>query len=137
MTFPHFGKVVLGLAGTVPYRRNTRLLLALPITLTGQDELGRPLQETTRTVDVGKHGARIETLRPPLPKAEIGIMCGSVGKMHSACVIWQGGRKHPDGLTEIGVEFLAPFDAEAMWAVKPPDDWRAGPLALRAQQPMT
>lgn len=134
MTLPHFGKVVLGLAGTVPYRRNTRLLLGLPITLTGKDELGRPLQETTRTVDVGKHGARIETLRPPLPKAEIGIRCASAAKTHSARVIWEGGRKRPDGLTEIGVEFLPPFDAEAMWAVKPPDDWRAGPVVLTATQ---
>ncbi len=134
MASPHFGKVMLGLAEAMPYRRHTRLLLALPISMSGTDESGRPLQESTRTVDVGKHGARIETLRPPLPKAEIGIRCGSAVKVHSARVIWQGGSKRPDGPAEIGVEFLQPFDAEAVWGVNPPDDWRAGPLALTATQ---
>ncbi len=134
MASPYFGKVMLGLAEAVPYRRSTRLPLAQPVTLSGQDEQGRPLKEKTRTIDVGKQGARIGMLRAPLLQARIGIRTGGVDKAHSARVVWRGSRKRPDGLTDIGVEFLPPFDAETAWGVAPPDDWRAGPLALTPTQ---
>jgi hypothetical protein len=135
MSSPPLGKIMLDLAGTLPYRRNTRIPVAFPVSISGKDESGRPLQETTKTIDVGKHGIRIESLHPPIPHAEISIRAGGAGKAHSARVVWRGGSKGPDGRTEIGVEFLPPFDAEGLWAIKPPpDDWRNGPLALTTTQ---
>jgi len=134
MSSAAIGKAMLNLVKGSPYRRNTRLPVAVPITIRGKDPFGRPLQETARTLDVGKQGIRVEALNPPPTNAEITVAYDKAGQAQSARVVWRGGVKRPNGRTEIGVEFLRPVDAEGMWRVKSPEDWRKGPLALTTTQ---
>jgi hypothetical protein len=113
------------------YRKHTRLLLAIPVTVISKDGRGQPIQENTATLDVSKRGARLPLLRPPLVNAGIAVRNDAASEGYFARVVWRGGQKALDGCTEIGVEFLPALNAERLWAITaPPDDWREGELSL-------
>lgn len=123
------------MAEGVSYRHHTRLLLAVPVTIIGKDGAGQPHHEDTKTVDVGKRGARIPLLKAPPAKAGIGVRNAAGGEAHPARVVWRGGKKDLDGRTEIGVEFLRPVDAERLWAIaSPPEDWGNKQLSLSTEE---
>ena len=44
----------------VQKRRSTRIVQAVPLTVTGVDALGRPFQERTSTLIINCHGARYQ-----------------------------------------------------------------------------
>ena len=46
-----------------PVRKTTRIPVQIAITISGKDQLGHTFKETTRTIDVAKHGAKIATMQ--------------------------------------------------------------------------
>jgi hypothetical protein len=115
------------------FRRSSRLHLAIPITLTGQDESGEGFEESAQTLDVNRHGARITTTHELAPKAEVTIANPATGRACPAKIIWRG-RSSQYGF-ECGVEYGGPVEPERIWAVEsPPRDWAEGCAQPTADQ---
>ena len=107
-------------------RRSTRIVQAVPITVTGVDALGQPFKERTTTVMVNCHGCKYQskhyvpknstvTLDVPRPGA------GSPPRTLIGRVIWVQRPRAVRELFQIGVEFEV---AGNVWGIAfPPDDW--------------
>jgi hypothetical protein len=122
-------------------RRSTRIVQAVPITVTGVDALGQPFKERTTTVMVNCHGCKYQskhyvpknsmvTLEIPRPEADAGHRT-VVGR-----VIWVQRPRAVRELFQIGLEFEI---AGNVWGIAfPPEDWfpvpgeEAAPPAPRA-----
>jgi len=107
-------------------RRTTRIVQAVPITVTGVDALGQPFMERTTTVMVNCHGCKYQSKhyvpknsivkldipRPhPLPSAT-----GVAGR-----VVWVQRPRTVRELFQIGLEFEVPGN---VWGIAfPPEDW--------------
>jgi len=116
-------------------RRSTRIVQAVPLTVTGVDALGRPFQERTSTLIVNCHGCRYQskhyvlknmwvTLEVPHPET------GCLPRQVRARVTWIQRPRTVRELFQIGVELEIPGN---VWGIAfPPADWFAfpeGPLA--------
>ncbi|HLE36781.1 MAG TPA: hypothetical protein VI699_06510 [Candidatus Acidoferrales bacterium] len=116
-------------------RRSTRIVQAVPLTVTGVDALGRPFQERTSTLIVNCHGCRYQskhyvlknmwvTLEVPHPET------GRDPRQVRARVTWIQRPRTVRELFQIGVELEIPGN---VWGIAfPPADWFAfpeGPLA--------
>ena len=116
-------------------RRSTRIVQAVPLTVTGVDALGRPFQERTSTLIVSCHGCRYQskhyvlknmwvTLEVPHPET------GRDPRQVRARVTWIQRPRTVRELFQIGVELEFPGN---VWGIAfPPADWFAfpeGPLA--------
>jgi hypothetical protein len=107
-------------------RRSTRIVQAVPITVTGVDALGQPFKERTTTVMVNCHGCKYQskhyvpknstvTLDVPRPGA------GAPQRTLVGRVIWVQRPRAVRELFQIGVEFEI---AGNVWGIAfPPDDW--------------
>ncbi|MGD1212714.1 MAG: hypothetical protein ABR973_15330, partial [Candidatus Acidiferrales bacterium] len=107
-------------------RRSTRIVQAVPVTVTGVDALGQPFKERTTTVMVNCHGCKYQskhyvpknstvTLEIPRPEADAGHRT-VVGK-----VIWVQRPRAVRELFQIGLEFEV---AGNVWGIAfPPEDW--------------
>jgi hypothetical protein len=108
-------------------RRSTRIVQAVPITVTGVDALGQPFKERTTTVMVNCHGCKyqskhyvpknsIVTLEVPRPEA--GQKRTAQGR-----VVWVQRPRTVRELFQIGLEFEV---AGNVWGIAfPPADWFA------------
>jgi hypothetical protein len=107
-------------------RRSTRIVQAVPITVTGVDALGQPFKERTTTVMVNCHGCKYQskhyvpknsTVTLDIPRPEPGkIQRTLIGR-----VIWVQRPRAVRELFQIGVEFEI---AGNVWGIAfPPDDW--------------
>ena len=106
-------------------RRSTRIVQAVPITVTGVDALGQPFKERTTTVMVNCHGCKyqskhyvpknsIVTLEVPRPEA--GQKRTTQGR-----VVWVQRPRTVRELFQIGLEFEV---AGNVWGIAfPPEDW--------------
>ena len=56
-----------------PVRKTTRIPVQIAITISGKDQLGHTFKETTRTIDVAKHGAKIATMQHLSVESEVTI----------------------------------------------------------------
>jgi hypothetical protein len=109
-------------------RRSTRIVQAVPLTVTGVDALGQPFKERTTTVMVNCHGCKyqskhyvpknsIVTLDVPTPEP------GRPPHSVQGRVVWVQRPRTVRELFQIGLEFETPGN---VWGIAfPPDDWQA------------
>ncbi len=114
-------------------RRSTRIVQAIPITVSGTDALGQPFKERTTTVMVNCHGCKYQSkhyvpknsvvkLEIPQPEA------GSKPKVTEGRVVWVQRPRTVRELFQIGLEFEVPGNA---WGIAfPPEDWAADALPV-------
>ncbi|MGE5326503.1 MAG: PilZ domain-containing protein [Deltaproteobacteria bacterium] len=104
-------------------RRSDRVPVELPIVVTGTDAMGAGFLEQTRTVMVGRHGAKIRLVRMLVPDQEINIRCLKTSRESDARVVGQlgsEGESHFYGIELLdddpslwGIEFPPPSESDA------------------------
>ncbi len=100
-------------------RRSQRVMLALPITVSGEGLKGA-CNEDTRTVVVNAHGALIN-LVTKVAQNQILELKSPANPMKQACRVTYVGPA-TDGKTQLGIEFTEP--APQFWHIAfPPEDW--------------
>jgi hypothetical protein len=109
-------------------RRSTRIVQAVPITVTGVDALGQPFKERTTTVMVNCHGCKYQskhyvpknsTVMLEIPRPEPSLPSRSV----QGRVVWVQRPRTVRELFQIGLEFEVPGN---FWGIAfPPEDWAA------------
>ena len=119
-------------------RRSTRIVQAVPLTVTGVDALGRPFQERTSTLIINCQGCRYQSkhyvlknmwLTFEVPHPETGQPPRSV----RARVTWVQRPRTVRELFQIGAELEL---AGNVWGVAfPPSDWVPFPDASHAEPP--
>ncbi len=113
-------------------RRTTRIVQAVPITVTGVDALGQPFKERTTTTSINCHGCKYQskhyvpknaTVTLDIPRPEPAVPARKVvGR-----VIWVQRPRTVRELFQIGLEFDI---AGNVWGIAfPPDDWFPAPDA--------
>ena len=106
-------------------RRTSRLAIAIPLLVTGQDASGQEFQETTRTLVINKQGAKILSHKQLALGAELALENRALRRTAQAVVVWLGNPTGADKPTEVGVRMEG---AETFWGIDfPPEDWRDGP----------
>jgi hypothetical protein len=107
-------------------RRSTRIVQAVPITVTGVDALGQPFKERTTTVMVNCHGCKYQskhyvpknstvTLEIPRPESS------NPPRKIQGRVVWVQRPRTVRELFQIGLEFEI---AGNVWGIAfPPEDW--------------
>jgi len=95
-------------------RGSERIELKLSIDVAGTDCMGRDFLDQTRTLVIGRHGAKIVLRRKLAPQQELTIRCVATGKEADARVVGQ--IREDSGSYQYGVEFLDkevnPWDVE-------------------------
>src|SRR5712692_7048944 len=110
-----------GLAG----RRSTRLFISIPVALSGTDVAGHTFKETTKTLIINRHGAKLATAHQLALGAEVTIENRALARTAKANVVWVGDRASPKDPVEVGLQLT---EAQNIWGIEfPPDDWQAGP----------
>ena len=110
-------------------RRSTRIVQAVPITVTGVDALGQPFKERTTTVMVNCHGCKYQSkhyvpknsmVTLEVPRPEAGQKRTAQGR-----VVWVQRPRTVRELFQIGLEFEVPGN---VWGIAfPPEDWFSSP----------
>ncbi|HLJ24863.1 MAG TPA: hypothetical protein VKT71_12195 [Candidatus Acidoferrales bacterium] len=107
-------------------RRSTRIVQAVPLTVTGVDALGRPFQERTSTLIINCHGARYQSKHYVLKNMWVTLEVphhepGQTARTVRARVTWIQRPRTVRELFQIGVELEA---AGNVWGIAfPPSDW--------------
>lgn len=119
-------------------RRSTRIVQAMPITVTGVDALGQPFKERTTTVMVNCHGCKYQSkhyvpknmiVTLEIPRPEPAFPARSV----SGRVVWVQRPRTVRELFQIGLEFEI---AGNVWGIAfPPEDWFPCPDDVSAARP--
>jgi hypothetical protein len=107
-------------------RRSTRIVQAVPITVSGVDALGQPFKERTTTVMVNCHGCKYQSkhyvpknsiVTLEIPRMEPGVP----PRIVPGHVVWVQRPRTVRELFQIGLEFEA---AGNVWGIAfPPEDW--------------
>src|SRR5579863_10139204 len=109
------------------FRRSSRVKASVLVRVSGQDETGASFGENTRTLEVGKHGAKIPVSRRLSPGTELRIANLDAGRTAPARVIWSSAAPNAQQLFSTGVEVTEPDNPELVWAIEtPPVDWLEG-----------
>lgn len=104
-------------------RRSQRVMLALPITVSGEGPNGA-FKEDTRTVVVNAHGALITMVTKIAQQQVLDLKSPANAEKQTCRVTYVG--PATDGRTQLGIEFIQP--APQFWHIAfPPEDWT--PLA--------
>lgn len=98
-------------------RRSDRVVIELPIVVTGTDCMGDMFLEQSSTMVVGRHGAKIALTRKLAPDQEINIRCHATGRESDVRVVGQIGTS-PEGTFYYGVALLDP-DID-LWGIEFP-----------------
>lgn len=100
-------------------RRSMRVLLSIPVTVSGKSN-SKDFTEETRTLVVNAHGALL-SLAAPVTAGQTICMANKPTRHESECrVVYVGSIQA--GKSQIGVEFLEP--APSFWQIDfPPEDW--------------
>jgi hypothetical protein len=111
-------------------RRSTRIVQAVPISVTGVDALGQPFKERTTTVMVNCHGCKYQskhyvpknsTVTLDIPRPETSLPPRRV----QGRVVWVQRPRTVRELFQIGLEFEI---AGNVWGIAfPPEDWAPAP----------
>ena len=100
-------------------RRSQRVMLRVPITVSGESTNG-PFREETYTMVVNAHGALISLAANVLQQQTLRIKTGTHREEQTCRVIHAG--PLADGVRQIGIEFEQP--APHFWHIAfPPEDW--------------
>ncbi len=102
------------------HRRTTRILLRIPITLSGANADGSNFSEDTETVSVSKHGTAVRTRQRLTLGHEASVRTKNKNRAGQFEVVWIGKPgTESEGL--VGLEWL---EARRFWGLEfPPDDW--------------
>jgi len=101
-------------------RRSQRILLAVPLRVSGKRSTGTPFMELTNTLIVNAHGA-LMVLREPVGEGQTLAVKNITTGEELACTVVDV-NLGPNGVPEIGFEFAKP--CPRFWRVSfPPADW--------------
>jgi hypothetical protein len=98
-------------------RRSDRVVIELPIVVTGTDCMGDMFLEQSNTAVVGRHGAKIVLTRKLGPDQEVNVRCHATGRESEVRVVGQIGST-PEGAFYYGVALLDP-DID-LWGIEFP-----------------
>ena len=101
-------------------RRSQRVILAVPLRVSGNRLSGAPFVEHAKTLIVNAHGALLQLQEPLREGQTLSIMNVTTGEEITCKVVdlSQGA----NGVSEVGVEFAEP--SPRFWRVSfPPADW--------------
>jgi hypothetical protein len=101
-------------------RRSQRVLMAVPVRVSGQNKVGSPFEEETRTVAISAHGALI-LVSTQVHRGQRLTLSNVQTKAALECVVAHIA-KYQSSQTQVGVEFMLPNPI--FWHVAfPPKDW--------------
>lgn len=101
-------------------RRSMRVLLSVPIVVTGKNEENKAFTEEARTLVVNAHGALIALATHVITDQIIGIANKATQQSLDCRVVHVGNAQ--GGKMQLGVEFVKP--SPSFWQIDfPPDDW--------------
>ncbi len=101
-------------------RRSMRVLLSVPIEVSGKDKDRNDFLEETRTLVVNAHGALISLGAKVTPGQQITVSNRSTKKSMECRVVHLGNASA--GKVQTGIEFVRPCGS--FWQIDfPPDDW--------------
>jgi hypothetical protein len=101
-------------------RRSMRVLLSVPIYVTGKDKDDKRFEEDTRTLVVNAHGALISLAAKVIAGQQINVNNQATKKSMNCRVVYVG--NPAAGKMQMGIEFTEPFPS--FWQIDfPPDDW--------------
>lgn len=107
-------------AADVGRRRSMRVLLSMPILVSGKASSGEPFSEETRTLVVNAHGALIALKAQVAAGQPVTIVNKSTQQKMECRAVYQG---NPEaGKMQTGIEFVTA--SSSFWQIDfPPDDW--------------
>jgi hypothetical protein len=103
-------------------RRSRRVLVRLPVRVSGKNSLGSQFEEETYTQTISAHGALI-LLSAPVIRGQPIILLNSPPKGTVQCTVAHIGEPQGD-LLQVGVTFVLPNQYQLFWhATFPSPDW--------------
>ena len=101
-------------------RRSMRVLLSVPIPVTGKNTSDQDFQEETRTLVVNAHGALISLAARVAAGQEVTVANKATQHTQECRIVYLGDAQ--GGKTQMGIEFVKP--SRTFWQIDfPPDDW--------------
>jgi c-di-GMP-binding flagellar brake protein YcgR len=101
-------------------RRSMRVLLSVPIHVTGKTKDNQKFEEETRTLVVNAHGALISLAAKLVTGQQVSVNNRATQKSMNCRVVYVG--NPAAGKMQMGVEFVEP--CPSFWQIDfPPDDW--------------
>ncbi|HTS12614.1 MAG TPA: hypothetical protein VMH00_10890 [Candidatus Limnocylindrales bacterium] len=101
-------------------RRSMRVLLSVPISVSGKNASGKDFEEETRTLVVNAHGALISLGTPVVADQRITVANKATKQSLQCRVVYLGSTQA--GKVQMGIEFEKP--SSSFWQIDfPPDDW--------------
>jgi PilZ domain len=101
-------------------RRSMRVLLSVPIRVTGKTAANEDFEEQTRTLVVNAHGALISLQAPVAPNQRVTIANKATNQCRECRVVHVG--TQAAGKIQVGIEFVQP--SASFWQIDfPPSDW--------------
>lgn len=101
-------------------RRSMRVLLSVPISVSGKNAHGESFTEETRTLVVNAHGALISLGVPTAVGQQIAVSNKATQKSIVCKIVHLGSSQA--GKVQMGIEFETP--CPAFWQIDfPPEDW--------------
>ena len=103
-------------------RRSTRVLVHIPLIVSGVNSHGQTVTAAGETEIVNKHGAKIRVLEWLEKGMRLQVTLPTRKMSRSATVVWVDERDRTEAELEFGVELES---AENFWGIYfPPDDWQ-------------
>ncbi len=101
-------------------RRSMRVLLSVPITVSGKNASTQDFKEETRTLVVNAHGALISLAARGAAAQEVTLANKATQKTQECKIVYVGATQA--GKAQMGIEFVKP--SRSFWQIDfPPDDW--------------
>jgi PilZ domain len=101
-------------------RRSLRVLLSVPVFVSGKNASGQDFKEETRTLVVNAHGALISLATPVTAGQQIHLANKATRQSLNCRIVYVS--KPQAGKSQMGIEFEKP--CPSFWQIDfPPDDW--------------
>ncbi|HXU22148.1 MAG TPA: PilZ domain-containing protein [Verrucomicrobiae bacterium] len=101
-------------------RRSMRVLLSVPIHVSGKTKTNQDFDEETRTLVVNAHGALISLAAKVVAGQDVTLSNSSTQSSIGCRIVYLG--NPTSGKVQMGIEFLSP--CPSFWQIDfPPDDW--------------
>lgn len=104
-------------------RRGERILLHIPVHISGTSKDGKHINETSLVVAVSRNGALLRTKTPLKPASTVDVIQGQSAAALTFRVVW-GSERAREGQFDVGVELTEP--REEFWGIRFPSPDRAG-----------
>lgn len=103
-------------------RRSLRVLLSVPVLVSGKNSSGQNFKEETRTLVVNAHGALISLATPVTAGQQIQMSNKATEQSLNCRIVYVS--KPQAGRSQMGIEFEKPM--ASFWQIDfPPNDWVA------------